>query len=173
LNLNDHLSNKSILLIIIRLAKPVYPEKCCLSFTCPGVQDHTTPQAHTSLSQTLWALYIFGIFCILIFNEEYQNAITTVYTMVNGALLSTSASYDLFFGICIHSDSMYYWILMKIKGVAEESWSGTTKEDEESLIPKHHLRKRWTNIWICQQMLVVMVNLGKVDVKLYQCSSDK
>jgi hypothetical protein len=127
LNLNDHLSNKSILLIIIRLAKPVYPEKCCLSFTCPGVQDHTTPQAHTSLSQTLWALYIFGIFCILIFNEEYQNAITTVYTMVNGALLSTSASYDLFFGICIHSDSMYYWILMKIKGVAEESWSGNKR----------------------------------------------
>jgi hypothetical protein len=62
---------------------------------------------------------------------------------------------------------------MKIKGVVEESWSGTTKEDEESLIPKHHLKKRWMNIWICQQMLVAMVNLGKVDVKLYQSSSDK
>jgi hypothetical protein len=31
---------------------------------------------------------------------------------------------------------------MKIKGVAEESWSDTTKEDEENLIPKYHLRKR-------------------------------
>lgn len=54
---------------------------------------------------------------------------------------------------------------MTIKGVAEESWSGTTKEEEENLIPKDNLRKRWMK-WIYQQMLVVMVNLGKVECKL-------
>jgi hypothetical protein len=30
---------------------------------------------------------------------------------------------------------------MKIKGVVEGNWSGTTKEDEENLIPKAYWRK--------------------------------
>jgi hypothetical protein len=60
---------------------------------------------------------------------------------------------------------------MKIKGVAQESCSGTTKEDEGNLIPKAHSRMRWMSSWIYQQMLMAMVNLGKVENELSQSAS--
>jgi hypothetical protein len=47
---------------------------------------------------------------------------------------------------------------MMTKGAVEESWSGTTKEDEENLIQKTHWRKKPMNNWICQRMAVVVVN---------------
>jgi hypothetical protein len=47
---------------------------------------------------------------------------------------------------------------MKTKGVVEESWSVTTKEDGENPIEKTHWKKRQMNNWICQWMAVVVLN---------------
>ena len=51
---------------------------------------------------------------------------------------------------------------MKEKGVVEENWSGTTKEDEENQIQKTQWRKSQMNNWICQWVVVVGLNQEKV-----------